>query len=158
MKAEQDMATRAKEPIAQLLIRRLMVPSIYFDASWPDRSTTVDLLAVDRGGTGDVHVVAIRATLQDALVSIPDLQAIPAQYRWIAFASSNREASRRRLTRAALFSDIGPGRVGGICFFPVEDGTTGADIVIPAERFAGSLRKQVDRFVGKHSADIEFRP
>jgi hypothetical protein len=45
----------------------------------------VDLLAIDRDGVGDAHLVEIRQTLSDALASTEHLLEARAAYRWIAF-------------------------------------------------------------------------
>jgi hypothetical protein len=42
---------RARDPVARSLIRRLVVPRIYFDAAWPaDESEKYDVVAIDRDG------------------------------------------------------------------------------------------------------------
>jgi hypothetical protein len=56
---------RGKNAVAQLFSKKLIVPKIYFDARWPNRMTHVDVLAVDRSGAGDVHVVEIVTTSGD---------------------------------------------------------------------------------------------
>ncbi len=47
----------AYEAVARLFIRTLTVPQIFFEAAWPDSDTHVDVLAIDRAGSGDLHVV-----------------------------------------------------------------------------------------------------
>lgn len=82
---QERLEQRAKDPVSRALIRHLIVPSIYFDARWPDENCKVDLLAIDRAGTGGVHVVEIKRRTADALRQITRLLRIPAQFRWIAF-------------------------------------------------------------------------
>ena len=53
----QRLEHRGREAVADCLIRDLMVPNIYFDANWPNAQLQADVLAIDRAGTGDVHVV-----------------------------------------------------------------------------------------------------
>src|SRR6266702_1807599 len=56
----QRLEHRGREAVAECLIRDLMVPHIYFDVEWPDSQLHVDVLAIDRAGSGDVHVVEIK--------------------------------------------------------------------------------------------------
>jgi hypothetical protein len=156
MRSEQRFEDRAKDPVSRLFVRRLMVPKIYFDARWPESRSAVDLLAIDRAGTSDVHVVVIKSTTDEALASIARLHEIPAQYRWLAFTGPKKD--KARLAHAPLFSSSGPGRIGVIRVLRKTGDVLEAEVLITAERFAGSLVEQVDRFVARHPADIEFRP
>ena len=54
---EQLQLGRAKNAILAYLEKTLYVPKIYIDASWDGH--TVGLLAIDRDGAGDVHVVTL---------------------------------------------------------------------------------------------------
>lgn len=48
---------RGREFVARCLIRRLVVPRVYFGASWPkaNDSAQYDVLAIDRDAQGDAH-------------------------------------------------------------------------------------------------------
>jgi hypothetical protein len=82
---------RAQDPVAQCLIRRLTVPRVYFDANWPGfAEPAVDLLAIDRDGLGDAHIVEIKRAAPAALKAIPQLLSAAAPFRWIAFSRAQR--------------------------------------------------------------------
>ena len=49
---------RAINAVAELLRRKLSVPNIYLDP--PPALILADVLAVDRGGAGDLHAVEIK--------------------------------------------------------------------------------------------------
>jgi hypothetical protein len=54
---------RGRNVVAQCLIRQLVVPRIYFEAEWPGMSgVRADVLAIDRDGRGDAHLVEITGT------------------------------------------------------------------------------------------------
>lgn len=154
-----NLELRAREPVASCLIRKLIVPRIYFGAEWPIGSgTTVDVLAIDRDGSGDAHVVLVREHAAEALASIPDLLGQPGPFRWIAFMRGTEdEASRQTLvSQDVLYADKTAGRVGVIEVVAMEGGTLGANIRISAERFPGAFYDVATAFSGSHKADIQF--
>ncbi len=53
---------RAKEPVARCLLRRLVVPRVYFDAPWPRNDSTQRTTCSRsmRDGNGNTHVVTVR--------------------------------------------------------------------------------------------------
>src|SRR5258706_12121839 len=120
MKTTQALEHRAKEPISKLLVEYLDVPMIFFDAPWPTNGKTVDVVAIDRAGAGDVHVIEIVRNLSDGIKRLPRLLKIPAQYRWIAYPFDDKEntdtdlAQYARLDTAPLFASDEMGRVGVI--------------------------------------------
>lgn len=158
MTVEQRLEQRAKEPVAACLVRRLTVPRIFFDAPWPSAEDRVDLLAIDRAGTGDVHVVEIKRRADDALRAIHSLMGVPAQFRWIAFFNDSVTPSQKRnLSKSKrLFPLETSGRIGVIEVVKMENGELGANKVIAAERFPGTYRQKVKAFVASHEADISF--
>src|SRR5438034_1165179 len=108
---------RAQDPVAQCLIRRLMVPRIYFEAEWPGMAEErVDVLAIDRDGVGDVHLVEIRRKAADALALIPKLLAARAPFRWISFLQGTEDetAARALASQESLYPANTAGRVGVI--------------------------------------------
>ena len=158
MTVEQRLEQRAKEPVARLLIRHLMVPRIFFDAPWPSAESRVDLLAIDRAGTGDVHIVEIKRRAEDALRAIPSLMAIPAQFRWIAFFDDSATSLQKRgLSKSKrLFPLEASGRIGVIEVLKMENDELSANKMITAERFPGIYRQEAKAFVASHEADISF--
>ncbi len=150
---------RAREPVASCLIRKLMVPRVYFGAEWPIGSgTSVDVLAIDRDGSSDAHVVIIRERAPDALAAVPDLLGHTGPFRWIAFVRGTEDADTERalLSEDVLYARSSAGRVGVIEVVTMEGGALGANIKIPAERFPGAFYDVATAFSGSHKADIQF--
>lgn len=149
---------RARDAVAQCLIRRLTVPRIYFEAEWPVADCPVDVLAIDRDGVGDAHVVEIKRGAPDALRDAGRLIAkIRAPFRWIAFlrGTEDEQSARALLSEDGLIDPSRPGRVGVIEI--VEMGNDlGANIRIRAERFADAVYDVATEFSGSHKANIQF--
>ncbi len=155
----QQLEFRARDAVSRCLIRSLAVPYVYFDARWPDkRGHQVDVLAIDRAGVGDVHVVEIKHAAQAAFDAVESLMKIPAQFRWIAFyrESTSSQAIAIAMNANILYPSNGMGRVGVIEVLRSGEHDLGANISIRAERFAGSLKEKVQKFTKAHHADVEF--
>lgn len=156
---------RSLEPIAKLFIKNLMVPHVYLHPRWPKFSRQVDLLIIDRAGTGDVHIVEMSYQANAAVNSIKQLMSVPAAYRWIAFfAETVRPFVDKRLRNPqTLLPTDGPGKIGVIEVHaaPNRDSNIGdtltAKVLVPAERFPGSYYDLAEKFVSKNAPDIEFR-
>ena len=150
---------RARDPVSRVLVRHLIVPWIYFAAPWAETGKTVDMLAVDRAGTGDVHVVEIKQRATLALRAIPSLLRVPAQFRWIAYfaGTATRDSELQLVNKECLYPPKGPGRVGVIEIVQMEGDELGANIRIKAERFPGSYLREVAKLVVDVEPDISFR-
>ena len=150
---------RAQNPVAQCLIRQLIVPRIYFEADWPGMvGGRVDVLAIDRDGVGDVHLAEIRRSAADALASIPRLLEAQAPFRWIAFVRGTEdEASSSSLaSQEILYAPETAGRIGVIEVVEMAGGDLGANVRIKAERFPTPVYELAAKFVGSHQAHIQF--
>jgi|WetSurMetagenome_2_1015567.scaffolds.fasta_scaffold07903_6 hypothetical protein len=157
-KAER-LHERALEPISQCLIRDLIVPNVYWEVPWPADGKRVDLLLIDRAGSGPVHVVEIKVHAADAVQSIPQVQRIPAHYRWIAFFAETLDAKtcRQLANREILFPVKNtPGCVGVIEVVRMSDDTLGANILVRAEMFVQALDKDVAAFKKHNKPTIRF--
>lgn len=156
MSTQTHLEQRALEPVARALIRRLMVPKVYFRAPWPDASTVADLVAIDRAGTGDVHVVEIKGSARSALAprAVDRLIQVPAHYLWLAFP---RPRHPPNYADAALYLADGPGRIGILELVSMPGDTLGANLALPAERFHEHLEDETLRFVRSTKPDISFR-
>ena len=156
----QQLELRARDAVSRCLIRSLAVPNVYFDVHWPTvrARRIIDVLAIDRAGVGDVHVVEIKYAARDAFAAIPALLKVPAQFRWIAFYEDTvgPQAIAAAMDKGVLYSPSGMGRVGVIQVASVGEHDLAANIIIRAERFAGSLRERVKKFTKQHPADVEF--
>ena len=59
-----------------------IVPRVYFEADWPGMANeSADVLAIDRDGMGDAHIVEIRKNAADALAKVPSLLLARALFR-----------------------------------------------------------------------------
>jgi len=150
---------RAREPVARCLIRRLVVPRIYFDAPWPkDGAGRHDVVAIDRDGNGDAHVVRIRKAAPDALGEVPALLAVSAPFRWIAFlhGTEDEKTGLALVSKDPLYAQGSAGRVGVIAIVEMVGGDLGANVVVTAERFPGSFYDLSTAFSGSHKADMQY--
>jgi hypothetical protein len=157
LSSEQQEA-RAKNVVADFLFRQLIVPKVFFDAAWPNRSRRVDVLAIDRSGTGEIHVVEIKVGtgLKDLNMAITQLEEIPAHFKYVAlFENRNFRPDSR-----ALYADDGMGRIGVIQVREDAAGNLSAEYSVRPERFRldSSIFKAVDRFTASRQPNLEIRP
>jgi hypothetical protein len=147
---------RAREAVASCLIRRLTVPRIYFEAEWPGRA--VDLLAIDRDGVGDAHLVEIRRAAADALSTVGSLLQAAAPFRWIAFLQGTEDAGVSQALRSQekLIVPGSPGRIGVIEIVEMAGDQLGANVRLAAERFPDAVYDVATQFSGSHKANIQF--
>jgi hypothetical protein len=150
---------RAQNPVAQCLIRQLIVPRVYYEADWPGfAGGRVDVLAIDRDGVGDVHLVEIRRSAADALAQIPRLLSARAPFRWIAFLRGTEdEATVRALSsQEILYPADTAGRVGVIEVIEMAGSDLGANVRVKAERFPTPAYDLAAAFAASHQATIQF--
>jgi hypothetical protein len=150
---------RAQNPVALCLIRQLMVPRVYYEADWPGMSgDRVDVLAIDRDGVGDAHLVEIRRKAADALAYVPRLLLARAPFRWIAFLQGTEdEATRLSLvSQEILYPPDTAGRIGVIEIVEVAGNDLGANVRVKAERFPTPTYDQAAAFIASHQATHQF--
>lgn len=151
---------RAKNAVADLLFRQLIVPKVFFDARWPSRNSRIDVLAVDRSGSGDIHAAEIRRA-KDLKGEVADVIArllrIPAHFRYLALFDN---AKPIRPQFDMLYSPDGMGRIGIIVVKEDPMGNLTAELSVRPERFKldSSVFKIIDRFTASHPANLEIRP
>jgi hypothetical protein len=154
----EQQESRVKGAVAEFLFRQLIVPKVFVDAPWPDAHNRVDVLAVDRSGAGEVHVVEVKVGTQ-ALARIGEVVAslmqVPAHFKYLAlFDNRNYQPEIR-----GLYAPDGMGRVAVIQMSENGRGDMFAQFRVRPERFRFDASfKQVDRFVASHPAYIEVRP
>ncbi len=149
---------RARGAVSDWLERYLIVPNVYFNARWTS-SRQVDVLAIDRAGSGDVHVIEIKTSseLRSLRLGINQLLEMPANYRWLALLAAPQE--RLPVPRLALLNRKDEmGRIGLLAVRQDSEDRLAASIEVPAERFAGSYYDRADRFTKKHKPDLQTRP
>lgn len=154
----EQQEARAKNAVADFLFRQLIVPKVFFDAPWPNRSSRVDVLAVDRSGTGEIHVVEVKVgtRLEDVESAITLLSRIPAHFKYLALFDNKNY----RLNDRLLYAPDGMGRVGVIQVREDTAGDLSAEFYVRPERFKldSSVFKLIDRFTAARHPDIEIRP
>ncbi|HEX4032450.1 MAG TPA: hypothetical protein VHX20_18950 [Terracidiphilus sp.] len=154
---------RAINAVAELLRRKLSVPNIYLEP--PSSLISADILAVDRGGAGDLHAVeiklgrdlnplegqlkkpsnpkelnALHATwypkYSQKLHSIHrQLMSMPAHYRYLAIPEESFNLAFGELGRLGLFPEDGIGSLGIIAIREMGEEPPTAQITIVPERF-----------------------
>lgn len=154
MTESQRLEQRAKDVISRHLVQRLTIPNVYFDAPWPEMPKTVDILAIDRAGSGDAHIIEIQRDVQDAIKVAPVFMRVPAQFRWLAYFADTRNANLDSELEQSLLPAEGMGRIGTIEIIQMPNGELATNISIRAERFPGTYRKEIARFVADNEADI----
>jgi hypothetical protein len=153
---------RAINAVAELLRRTLSVPNIYLEP--PASLISADVLAVDRGGAGDLHAVEIelapilnptkgqrrkpsrpresnaRSTgyleYREIIGGIHRrLMSMPAHYRYLAIPEDSYEIAFNTLVQHGLFRADGIGRLGIIVIAEKGEGPPTARMDIAPERF-----------------------
>jgi hypothetical protein len=154
----EQQRERAKNAVADFLFRQLIVPKVFFDAPWPDRSSRVDVLAVDRSGSGEIHVVEVKigTGLADIQHIVAQLAGIPAHFKYVALLGNKSYRPKDRI----LYAPDGMGRVGVIQIKEDAAGNLSAELSVRPERFRldSSIFKRIDRFTASRPPNLEVRP
>lgn len=153
---------RAINAVAELLRKMLSVPNIYLEP--PQSLVSADVLAVDRGGAGDLHAVEIelaptlsptkglrrkpsrpsesnvRSTgyleYREIIGGIHRrLMSMPAHFRYLAIPENSYEIAFNTLAQHGLFHADGIGRLGIMVIVEKGEGTPIARMDIAPERF-----------------------
>jgi hypothetical protein len=154
---------RAINAVAELLRRELSVPNIYLEP--PSALIAADILAVDRGGAGDLHAVEIKlesnlnpsdgqqrkpstlkelnelnktwyARFSEKLRGIhQQVMSIPAHYRYLAIPAESFTLAFGELGHFGLFPEDGIGRLGVITIRENGGDSPTAEIAVVPERF-----------------------
>ncbi|HUV96201.1 MAG TPA: hypothetical protein VMV98_01915 [Acidobacteriaceae bacterium] len=169
---EKQRKGRAANAVAELLVRKLLVPKVYMGPKGlriflkPEfelnENPWVDVLAIDRAGSGDTHGVMIdlsprkdldQASFEDYLKFYIAKAAI--HFKYIAVDTN----SIAFISKQGLFADDGIGRIGIIEVIENPSGPPEAKIIIPPERFRVKRQwiEEFDRFQRETPADMEIR-
>jgi hypothetical protein len=154
---------RAINAVAELLRRTLSVPNIYIEP--PSSVIAADILAVDRGGAGDLHAVEIKLDPGEigleavAQRRVPgtkglfaaaqrqkvwhervraiqrQLMALPAHFRYLVVPEEGFNNLSAVLNDIGLFSEDGIGRLGVITITENGNKTPQPAIAVRPERF-----------------------
>src|SRR5271170_1110932 len=155
---------RAINAVAEFLrygFPKLRVPNIYLEPRIHLLSG-VDILAVDRAGSGDLHVVEIKelANVKSSVQFdryLESLKKWPAHFKYIAIPRSSDP--EQFISQTKLFAKNGIGRIGVILL--EENGTDLPKVTLfsPAERFSvdGDSMQKIEKPLSKRKPDIEVR-
>ncbi len=162
---------RAINAVGEALRRKLMVPEIFLEPRIGG-GPLVDVLAVDRGGAGDVHGVIVTEGLslntpaqRKSLLKI--LKKLPFHYKYVAIPdfAADLQSDHRFTEAVELFDESGIGRVGLLSVNKaLFDATATLDAgmvvqVVAPERFkvSSAALAPVERFLMKAKPDISVR-
>ena len=159
----RQMEGRAINAVAELLRRKLSVPNIYLEPL--PSLISADVLAVDRGGAGDLHAVEIKlerelnpfegqrrkpsstkelnelhrvwyAKYSEKLKVIHrQVMSMPVYFRYLAILAESFDLALGELGRLGLFPADGIGRLGVIVIVEKGEGPPAAEMDIAPERF-----------------------
>ncbi|HEY5056426.1 MAG TPA: hypothetical protein VII58_09710 [Acidobacteriaceae bacterium] len=162
---------RVINAISALLRQQLSVPHVYLKPRVPG-SSGIDVLAVDRGGSGDVYGVqivqlAILPTETGIRKWLAPLKALPVHYRYLAIqASADTLPTLRKLDQyEALFDSTGIGRIGILAYDErlldpsAKVDSTLMSVIVQPERFRvrGEQLAKIERFLANAKPDMEVR-
>jgi len=160
---------RAKNAVQEYLTHKLLFPKVYLDANFNGKK--IDVLAIDREGTGDVHAVTIvdRGTdVEGALetvaanIGIPPAVVVP-HFIYAAVVNNGPGASKYVPSDQILVKSVAEDGVGrmGILYVDLceDDPRFQVRVILKAERFRSSreLVALADQFVAEHPANWEVR-
>jgi hypothetical protein len=162
----------------------LPVPNIYLEP--PSSLIAADVLAVDRGGAGDLHAVEIKLLNKAATPPAPrsskqsspegllrhaqtevvrrahrQLMAMPSHFRYLAVSAGSFDIWHSELLDLGLYAEDGIGRLGLIAIS--EGGGSNspiATLVVTPERFrvdSAKLKPIETKLLAKSRPDIEVR-
>ena len=162
---------RAKNAVQDYLIHKLLYPKIYLDAEFNGKK--VDVLAIDREGTGDVHAVYVvyqgtdvenaLETIVANIVTPPTPAKILPHFMYSAVVNNGPGASKYVPSEQIIqksFAEDGVGRVGILYVDLCEDDPKfQVRVILKAERFRSSkeIVELADRFVAENPANWEVR-
>jgi hypothetical protein len=152
----EQQHSRVENAVAHFLSGVLIVPKIFFEARWPSRQNRVDVLAVDRAGAGEVHIVEVKVGNGDITEALRAMLEIPAHFKYLALFQNGRKVPHEK----GLYAGNGMGRVGIIRVREDQTSNLQVEFLIRPERFRldSSYFRQIDKFTAAHAADIEIRP
>jgi hypothetical protein len=156
MTEAEHLETRAQDAVSRCLLRFLTVPKVYFDREWAEPAHQVDVLAVDRAGSGDVHVVEIKRNASVAISTLPKLFQTPGSFKWIAVFADTLTPELEAILNRSLLPDSGKGRIGLIKIIGTDSDDLTAFVAIKSERFSDTVRELATRFIASNPADIEI--
>jgi hypothetical protein len=170
---DQHYRGRAQNAIQDYLVRKLLIPKIYLDADWS--GWKLDVLAIDRSGSGDVHGVQLipwepgqrdnhgwSAYLERTVSSaISGFANFPGHFRYLAVVCTEPQKQRWIPSEGIKNQSLAPDGVGrlGILYVSVAEEDAAVDVLLKPERFRSSkqVTELTDLYVAEHAANWEIR-
>ncbi len=156
---------------ANFLRDRLSVPNVYLNPKIHG-IPAADVLAVDRAGSGDLHVVEIKSlvalrTRAELRSLLAEVMPLPFHYKYIALPEvlNPVEGLSKFAEYAELFDETGIGRIGILSFdssiidSASTDGVSAIRMIVRPERFrvVGKALPVIEKFLAKTKPDMEVR-
>jgi len=169
----QQQLGRAKNGLLSFFEHRLYIPKIYLDAEWDGHH--LDVLAIDRDGSGDVHAVVLFAIerslgLQQELEerleresqAVAAFTGVQAHYKYVACAlldskSSEFAGGRSYHTVHDLLAPDGIGRIALMTIEQFDKPEPKVTLDVRPERFRAKVAKLADSYILSHEADWQIR-
>jgi hypothetical protein len=172
---DQQQLGRAMNAVQEFLVHKLLFPKVYIDADWNGKK--VDVLAIDRSGSGDVHAVRMvyrgpGRYIEDGVMvelarkvhdSVIDFKSYQSHFRYVAVVNDEPDTRVFKQGDETTFETLAKDGVGriGILYVDLteEDPKFQVRVILRAERFRNSkeLVEMADQFVASHTANWEFR-
>lgn len=162
---------RVVNAISALLRSQLTVPHIYLKPKVPG-SPGIDVMAVDRGGGGDVYGVqivvwSILPTKSGIRKLLAPMRELPLHYRYFAVQSNGDSLSilARLKEYVELFDPSGIGRYGIMAYderllqADCEVSSVPVSVMVEAERFRvrGEKLEILEKFLSRAQPDMQVR-
>lgn len=154
--SEKQLHGTLVNAVGEHLRRKLIVPRIYLEPAWPGARNRVDVLAIDRNGSGDVYAVEVRSRGHEWKEAAKRLHEIPANYKVLGLPDG---AALRERDLSALYAPSRIGRIGvfRIVLFPKSEIEVQIEIAPQRFKVDGSYVAKVGEFAASHNADFEVR-
>ena len=152
---------RAINAAAEHFRTKLSVPNIYIEPRLS--GSEIDLLAVDRAGSGDLHAVEVKipnlfvSSLSNLRAYVARLKDWPAHFRYLVLPDVPKTVEM--LSKLQLFSSDGIGRVGILLVREAGSGLPQIETAVQPERYRvpESAMDKVEKFLARRRPDIETR-
>ncbi len=164
---------RAKNALQDYLIHKLLYPKVYLDADLD--GWKLDVLAVDRAGSGDVHGVRLvlwepghtdnhgySHRLEKAVGdAVQEFVGFPGHFRYLSVVCTEPKKQQWIPSPGIKDQSLAPDGVGrvGILYLDITEEDPSVKVLLKAERFRSSkeIVELADRFVAEHTANWEYR-
>jgi hypothetical protein len=152
---------RAVNAVAAYLRNKLHIPNVYIE---PKFTTVrhVDVLAVDRAGSGDLHAAEIKvlsgtAPLSQLEVSVRQLKDVPTHYKYLVLSPTPK--INQLANRNALFSSDGIGRIGILLLVQEGNALPRIELLVEPERFRVETTglEKIEKYLSKAKPDMFVR-